>query len=119
MIFSLSSGSRTGMLCSGVGSADGTMTAIDLGRVHQGQTGVDAIDKVAFTMAAGSVSEPLWTLYGYALAHVVDTLPGRQLTFEELNRDLFEKEWLQARRKEVRNKWLAGLVQEAALVFQE
>ncbi len=96
-----------------------TFTAIDLGRVHEGQTGVAEIDKVAFQMAAQSVSDPVWTLYGYALVHVTEKLPGRQMKFEELNRSLFEKEWIEARRTDARNQWIAHLVGEAELIFSE
>ena len=94
-------------------------TAIDLGRVHEGQSGIAEIDKVAFQMEADSVSDPVWTLYGYALIHVTERLPGRQMTFEELNRSLFEKEWIEARRTDARNKWIARLVGEAELIFSE
>jgi len=92
---------------------------ISLGRVHKGQTGVEEIDAVAFEIEPGTVSDPVWTLYGYALVRVAERTGGRQLAFDELNRDLFAQEWLAARRKEARNEWVAGLVRKAELKFAE
>lgn len=100
-------------------AAGGELSLVTLGLVHQGQTGVEEIDRMAFDMASGAVSEPVWTLYGYALVRVGERKPGRQLAFDELNRALFKTEWLEARRKEARNEWLAGLVREAELKFVE
>jgi parvulin-like peptidyl-prolyl isomerase len=98
---------------------DDSINAVDLGRVHQGQAGIGEVDKTAFSQDPQTVSDPVWTLYGYALVWVAERVDARQLSFEGLNRDLFEKEWLVARRKDARDAWVTDLVREADLKFAE
>jgi len=114
----LADGASLASLAADIEASD-ALHLIDLGRVHKGQTGVEEIDVVAFDIEPGVVSEPVWTLYGYALIQVAERTGGRQLAFDELNRDLFSQEWLTARRKEARNAWIAGLVRNAELKFSE
>lgn len=90
---------------------------VDLGRVHQGQAEVAEIDRAAFAEGAGEVVGPVWTLYGYALVHVDGREPGRQLKFEDLNLDLFEREWLKARWTEALKDWTSDLMARAELKF--
>jgi len=95
------------------------LRVVDLGRVHQGQADLAEIDKAAFGLEPGRISEPVWTLYGYALVYVSERKPARDLAFDELNRDLFKAEWLRARREEVLKDWVSGLMRNAKLEFGE
>ncbi len=97
----------------------GGAQAVDLGLVHQGQPDMAEVDRVAFSLKEGEVSDPVRTLYGYALIYVSKQVPPRKLSFEQLNRDLFEKEWLAARRQQTRDQWLSDLVEQAELKFTE
>lgn len=91
----------------------------DLGQVHQGQAPFQELDKVAFTLQAGQVSDPVWTLYGYAVVFVSEREEARDLAFEELNLELFEREWMSARRKEARAAWIDELVADATIESPE
>jgi len=108
---------------------DPTLKVVDLGRIHQGQSDVAEIDKAVFGSDTGSdtasdagggaaeVSGPVWTLYGYALVHAGEREPGRQLGFDELNLDLFRREWREAREGEVVRAWAQDLMKHAELEF--
>jgi hypothetical protein len=95
------------------------LRVVSLGRVHQGQGEIGEIDRAAFQLEPGQVSDPVWTLYGYALVSVADKQPAKDMAFDELNLDLFKREWIEARRKEVLEKWLGGLMDHAKLEFGE
>jgi foldase protein PrsA len=98
---------------------DAALRVVDQGLVHQGQGEIAEIDRAAFRLDPGGVSDPVWTLYGYALVYVADKRPARDLAFDQLNRDLFKREWLEARRQEVLEAWVQGLMQKAKLEFSE
>lgn len=91
----------------------------DEGRVHQGQGDVAEIDRAAFQLQAGQISDPVWTLFGYALVYVASTLPARDMAFDDLNLDLFKREWIEARRQEVLEDWVRDLVAKAQLEYGE
>jgi parvulin-like peptidyl-prolyl isomerase len=95
------------------------LRVVSMGRVHQGQGQIGEIDKAAFALEPGQVSDPVWTLYGYALVSVTSKRAARDMAFDELNLDLFKREWIEARRKEVLEKWLGGLMDKAKLEFTE
>lgn len=96
---------------------DPAFEVVALGRIHQGQSDVAEIDQAAFALGADRVSDPVWTLYGYALVHVGALEPGRQLAFDDLNLDLFEREWRRAREGEALRAWVAELTAHAELDF--
>jgi peptidyl-prolyl cis-trans isomerase C len=97
--------------------ADPALKVVALGRIHEGQAEIAEIDKAAFALGADQVSDPVWTLYGYAVVHVGAREPGRQLAFDELNLDLFRREWREAREGEALQAWLKGLMASARLEF--
>jgi parvulin-like peptidyl-prolyl isomerase len=99
--------------------ADPALRSVSMGRVHQGQGEIGEIDKAAFALEPGQVSDPVWTLYGYAIVTVTDKQPAKDMAFDELNLDLFKREWLEARRQEVLGKWLGGLMDQAKLEFAQ
>lgn len=101
----------------GAAAGEDGIELVDTGRVHEGQVSIAEVNKAAFALAAGQVSEPVWTLYGYALVHVSERIEGRTMKFSELNRDLFAREWLNARRTEALNAWIETLIAEADLVY--
>jgi len=90
---------------------------VPLGLIHQGQSDIAEIDRAAFAEGAGSDSDPVWTLYGYVLIHVEKRQPGRQLAFDELNLDLFKREWRLAREGEAMRAWVTDLMAHADLKF--
>lgn len=90
---------------------------VALGLVHEGQADIAEIDRAAFAPEAGADSDPVWTLYGYALVHVGERQPGRQLAFDELNLDLYKREWRRAREGEALRAWVADLTAHADLKF--
>ncbi|MFQ5508245.1 MAG: peptidyl-prolyl cis-trans isomerase [Leptospirillia bacterium] len=98
---------------------DGPVKLLEEVRIHQGQSGVEVLNDAAFSTQAGDMSEPVRTLYGYVLVYVVERSDPGQLEFEELNRDLFAREWLAGRRAEIRNAWMAGILEKAEVEFIE
>ncbi len=100
------------------GKAD-DVDVVNLGRVHQGQADLKEIDQVAFTLQAGQISDPVWTLFGYAVVYVHSRVEARDMAFEELNLELFGSELLDTRRKEARQAWISSLMAKAKLEFSE
>jgi parvulin-like peptidyl-prolyl isomerase len=98
-------------------AAEAGIEAVDLGLLHEGQAEIQEIGQAAFSLAPGQISEPVWTLFGYALVFVTEREDGRQLGFDELNRELFAREWLAARREEARQTWVRELVEAADIQF--
>jgi parvulin-like peptidyl-prolyl isomerase len=97
--------------------ADPGFKVVALGLVHEGQADIAEIDKAAFALAAGQDSDAVWTLYGYAMVHVGERQPGRQLAFDDLNLDLFKREWRRAREGDAMRAWVADLMAHADLKF--
>jgi parvulin-like peptidyl-prolyl isomerase len=95
------------------------LRAVELGWVHQGQAGLQEVDKAVFAGDGTGVLGPVWTLYGQALVYVGGRRPARELPFEELNLDLFKGEWIQARREERLKAWRAALARDAVVEFGE
>ncbi|MDH4229774.1 MAG: peptidyl-prolyl cis-trans isomerase [Nitrospirota bacterium] len=93
--------------------------AEDLGLIHEGQADLDEVGKAAFALKPGEISEPVFTLFGYALVHVTRRVEGRLMAFDGLKLELFASEWLAARRMEARDAWLKGLMGGAKLEFPE
>lgn len=97
--------------------ADPAFKVEALGRIHEGQSDIAEVDKAAFALGENQTSEPVWTLFGYALVHVGARDPARQLAFEDLNLDLFAREWREAREGEAIRAWVADLMAKAELDF--
>lgn len=100
------------------GKAD-DVDVVSLGRVHQGQADLKEVDQTAFALKAGQASDPVWTLFGYAVVYVHSRVEERDMAFEELNLELFRSELLETRRKEARQAWISGLMAKAKLEFSE
>ncbi|HKJ83962.1 MAG TPA: SurA N-terminal domain-containing protein [Mariprofundaceae bacterium] len=62
----------------------------DLGFVAQG-TMVSALDKVAFSLKKGGISDPITTRFGYHIIQVEDIRPAREKSFAEV-RDTLAKQ---------------------------
>ena len=71
----------------------------DLGWRHVGQL-LPELDKVAKQLVVGQISKPIRTIYGYHILKLLDKEPGRQLSFEEIDRKALKKR-LQKKRAQV------------------
>ena len=92
---------------------------VKVGLVHMGQSSDREVDRVAFTVPAGDVAEPVRTLFGYALVYVIERLDARALAFDELNLEMFREEWLSARRDEAQSAWVRELWEAADIEYPE
>ncbi|MBI3606424.1 MAG: peptidylprolyl isomerase [Nitrospirae bacterium] len=84
----------------------------DLGWVHRGQLEHDQ-EAVVFALEAGGISEPVRTLYGFAVFQVEAKKPRRALAYEEVNKTRLADELRRAETDRVRTAWLADLRQRA------
>jgi parvulin-like peptidyl-prolyl isomerase len=80
----------------------------DMGWVHQGQLDHDE-DAAIFGLPVGGVSDPLRTLYGYAVYRVDDKRAAKALTWEEVNKPRLADELRRAEADRLRTAWLADL----------
>jgi parvulin-like peptidyl-prolyl isomerase len=64
----------------------------DTGLLHRGQLPYQELEAVAFSHDVGEVSNPVRTLYGYVVFKVEEKRPSRQLSYEELNKELLRRE---------------------------
>ncbi len=62
----------------------------DLGWRHVGQL-LPALDTVAKTLKVGQISKPVRTIYGYHILKLIAKEPGRQLSFEEIDKNSLKK----------------------------
>jgi parvulin-like peptidyl-prolyl isomerase len=85
----------------------------DTGLIHHGQLGVVEIERAVETLKPGELTEPIRTIYGVYLARVEEKRPGRQQTFEEVNKELFRQELLEAGRRQRHQEWIRGLIAQA------
>jgi len=76
----------------------------DLGEIQRGQL-VPEFEKVAFSQAPGTISQPVRTQFGWHLIHVRDTTPGRTVPFSEVRRTIIQEQ-LQAKRSEAFRQWV-------------
>jgi parvulin-like peptidyl-prolyl isomerase len=87
----------------------------DTGLIHHGQLGLGEVEDAAERLKPGEISEPIMTIYGYYLAQMVEERPGRQQTFEELNKKLFRQELTDAKRRERYQQWMNALHAKARI----
>jgi len=85
----------------------------DTGLIHEGQLGMGEVEDAVEPLKPGEITKPISTIYGYYLAQVVEKRPGRQQTFEELNKTLFRQELTAARRRERYQQWMKELYARA------
>ncbi|MBI3811980.1 MAG: peptidylprolyl isomerase, partial [Nitrospirae bacterium] len=64
----------------------------DTGLLHQGRLPYSELEPVAYAKGAGSISDPVRTLYGYVVFKMEERKPAQQLEFKDLNKDLLRKE---------------------------
>lgn len=81
----------------------------ETGWIHHGQLGLGEVEDAAERLKPGEITEPITTIYGYYLAQMVEARPGRQQTFEELNKKLFRQELTDAKRQERYQQWMNAL----------
>lgn len=84
----------------------------DLGWVHRGQLEHDQ-EAAVFALEAGEVSDPVRTLYGFAVFQVEAKKPRRALGYEEVNKPRLADELRRAETDRVRSAWLTDLRQGA------
>jgi len=97
------------------GDADTRDKGGDTGLVHHGQLGLTDVEHAVEPLNPGEITQPIRTIYGFYLARVEEKKPGRQQTFEELNKTLFRQELLEARYKERYLEWIAKLKSQATI----
>jgi parvulin-like peptidyl-prolyl isomerase len=84
----------------------------DMGWAHRGQLDHDE-DAVIFGLPVGGVSDPLRTLYGYAVYRVDDKRAAKALTWDEVNKPRLADELRRAETDRLRAAWLADLRRRA------
>ncbi|MFZ5861462.1 MAG: peptidylprolyl isomerase [Nitrospirota bacterium] len=84
----------------------------DMGWVHRGRLEHDQ-DAVIFALPVGGVSEPVRTLYGYAVYRVDEKQAAKALAWEEVNKPRLAEELRLAETTRVRAEWLADLRRRA------
>jgi parvulin-like peptidyl-prolyl isomerase len=89
-------------------------TGGDMGWVHRGRLDHDQED-VLFALAPGGVSQPVRTLYGYAIYRVEAKKASRALPWEEVNKPRLAEELRRAKADERRAAWLEDLRRRAAV----
>ncbi|MEW6324902.1 MAG: peptidyl-prolyl cis-trans isomerase [Nitrospirota bacterium] len=87
----------------------------DTGWVHHGQLGIVDVEHAVEFLRPGDYTEPVRTLYGYYVARVEEKRPGREQTFEEVNKELFRQELLQSKRKERYEEWFTAISSKAKI----
>ena len=84
----------------------------DMGWVHRGQLEHDE-ETAVFALKPGGISDPVRTLYGFAVYRLDAKKPQRPLTYDEVNKTRLADELRRAETDRVRSAWLAGLRQRA------
>lgn len=86
----------------------------DMGWVHRGRLDHDQEDAI-FALAPGGVSQPVRTLYGYAIYRVEAKQASRALSWEEVNKPRLAEELRRAKAEELRAAWLEDLRRRAVV----
>jgi parvulin-like peptidyl-prolyl isomerase len=84
----------------------------DMGWVHRGRLEHDE-DAAIFALAPGGVSDPVRTLYGYAIFRADEKQPSKALSWDQVNKARLADELRRAETDRVRAQWLADLRQRA------
>jgi parvulin-like peptidyl-prolyl isomerase len=84
----------------------------DMGWAHRGQLDHDE-DAMIFALPVGGVSDPLRTLYGYAVDRVDDKRAAKALTWDDVNKPRLADELRRAETDRLRAEWLADLRRRA------
>ena len=85
----------------------------DLGYIHKGRM-IPEIEKVAFKLNVGEVSEPIKAGDTWYIIKVEDKKPEHQLSFEEIKGKL-RKDLESERARELREKWIKALRAKAKI----
>ncbi len=88
----------------------------DTGLLHQGRLPYKELESVAFSHDVSKVSDPIETLYGYVVFKVEEKRHSRQLTYNEVNKELLRTEMKRSTTKERLDEWIAGLKARADIV---
>jgi parvulin-like peptidyl-prolyl isomerase len=86
----------------------------DMGWVHRGRLDHDQEDAI-FALAPGGVSQPVRTLYGYAIYRVETKQASRALAWNEVNKPRLEEELRRAETDTRRAAWLNDLRRRAVV----
>ncbi|MFZ5875184.1 MAG: peptidylprolyl isomerase [Nitrospirota bacterium] len=92
--------------------ADTRESGGDRGWVHRGQLEHDE-DAVLFALPVAGVSDPLRTLYGYAVYRVDEKRAAKALSWDEVNKPRLADELRRAETDRLREAWLADLRRRA------
>jgi parvulin-like peptidyl-prolyl isomerase len=84
----------------------------DMGWVHQGRLDHDQ-DAVIFALPPGGVSDPVRTLYGYAVYRVEEKNAAKVLSWEEVNKPRLADELRLAETARLRSEWVDDLRRRA------
>ncbi|HET8759552.1 MAG TPA: peptidylprolyl isomerase [Nitrospiria bacterium] len=84
----------------------------DMGWVHRGRLEHDD-DAAIFALPPGGVSDPVRTLYGYAIYRVEEKKKAKALGWDEVNKTRLADELRRAETDRVRAEWLGDLRQRA------
>jgi parvulin-like peptidyl-prolyl isomerase len=97
------------------GDAETRSKGGDTGLIHHGQLGLTDVEDAVEPLKPGEITDPVRTIYGFYLARVEEKRPGRQQTFDEVNKPLFRQELMESRRRERYREWMEGLKSQAKI----
>jgi peptidyl-prolyl cis-trans isomerase C len=87
----------------------------DTGLLHRGMMDIPELEKAAFSLPLGEVSQPIRTLYGYFIIKVEERKPSKQLSFAEVKKDRLKQEMKDSAHKKRLNDWIVGLKAKAEI----
>ena len=85
----------------------------DMGLLHRGRLPYYELESIAFSHGVGEVSDPVATLYGYVVFKVEEKRPAKQLTYDEVNKELLRREMREAASKRRFDEWMENLKAKA------
>lgn len=87
----------------------------DTGLLHEGRLPYAELEGVAYQLKAGSISDPVQTLYGYVVFKVEEKQPARQMAFGDLNKEFLRKEMQESATDAKLKEWMDGLRAKAEI----
>ncbi len=86
----------------------------DLGWRHVGQL-MPELDNVAKNLKVGQISKPIRTIYGYHILKLLEKDPGRQLSFDEIDKEALKKRLQKKRARELSQNLIKQLKAKASI----
>jgi parvulin-like peptidyl-prolyl isomerase len=113
MLKKLKAGEDIGQVANSMSEDESCSKGGDLGYIHKGRM-MPEIDKIAFSLIFGGISDPIHIGDMWYIVKVEDKLPERTMPFEEVKGKL-KKELEAQKAKELQEKWIDNLKAKAKI----